>query len=362
MAQAPDPTPAVTAGPEEPSAATPGPTAHPPPGPLRLLTSPDHWDPGVIVALAAEQGIDVRVTPLVDDASAHAAIVAGSVSADLVTADGGWVERYRADDLLAPLTLGLSDAVRDLFPVARTMDLVATSDGLLGYPWSWSPLQVVFDPTRVASSPASWDVLLERRHRRRVVVEAQRMELVLCAARAIGARDPLAMTDAELALATDWLTRLAPNVRRVVRQRSDAIGLLATGECSLAISALGAPDLVKDAGGPELTAFVPTEGTVGSIEVEVLLRDSPNAARVPAWLEAAASPAEAAASFLRDGRPLFNEPALRLLVDTGHGDRARRYLYDQPETALEMTLTGPGARLEACLAAYATAFAEVPGA
>jgi spermidine/putrescine-binding protein len=252
--------------------------------------------------------------------------------------------------------------VEDLFPVARTMDLVTGPDGLMGFPWSWSPLQVVFDPARVTRSPDSWEVLLDVRHRRRVVVESQRLDLVLCAARAIGARDPLAMTDVELTQATDWLSRLAPNVRRVVRQRSDAVDLLVTGECHLAISALGAPDLVRDAGGPELVAFVPKEGTIGSIDVDVLLRDSPNAARVPAWLEAAAAPAVVAESFLRDGRPLFNERALQLLIDTGHGDRARRYLFDRPETALSMTLTGPGARPDDYLAAYHSAFAAVPGA
>ncbi|MBX3029875.1 MAG: extracellular solute-binding protein [Chloroflexi bacterium] len=358
----PDRTTSVTAGPEEPALASAAPTPRPQPGELRLLTAPDHWDPGVIVAIAAEHGIAVRVTPLVDDAAAHAAVVDGSVTPDLVTADGGWVTRYRLEDRVAPLDLGTSHVVEELFPVARTMDLVAGPDGLMGFPWSWSPLQVVYDPSRVARSPASWDVLLEPRHRRSVVVEAQRLDLVLCAARAVGARDPLAMTDAELDRATEWLTRLAPNVRRVVRQRSDAIRLLATGECALAISALGAPDLVRDAAGPELVAFVPKEGTIGSIEVEVLLRDAPNAARVPAWLEMATAPEVAAESFLRDGRPLFNERALRLLMDTGHGDRARRYLYDRPEIALSMTLTGPGIRPDDYLAAYRTAFAEVPGA
>jgi hypothetical protein len=105
-------------------------------------------------------------------------------------------------------------------------------------------------------------------------------------------------------------------------------------------------------------AYVPREGTIGSLEAEVLLRDAPNAVRVPAWLDAAASAEAVAASFLVDGRPSFNERALRLLEDAGLGDRARRYLYDRPETVLDLTLTGPGTRPDDYLAAYASVFGD----
>ena len=49
-----------------------------------------------------------------------------------------------------------------------------------------------------------------------------------------------------------------------------------------------------------------------------------------------------AKNFLTNGRPLFNEKAYKLLVNQGHGDRARRLLYNQPEKALEMTIKGTG--------------------
>jgi spermidine/putrescine-binding protein len=342
-----------------PSPSRSSPSATPvPPGQLRLLTSPDHWDPGVIRTLEADQGIDVKVTALVDDARAYRSIVDGTVAPDLVTADGGWVTRYRVDDRIAPLDPTRVTVLAELYPMARTLDIVSSEDGMLGLPWSWSPLQVVCDPARLTSIPDSWDVLIDPSARRRVVIEAQAMDLVLCAAKAIGAADPLAMTDAELASATDWMTRLRPNIRKIVDRRSEAIELLASGECTLAISSLGAPDLVKDAGGPDMLGYVPREGTIGSIEVDCALRGAPDAVRIPAWLDAAATAQVAAQAFLTDGRPLFNERAYQLLVDSGHGDRARRYLYDRPETCLDMTLTGPGERLDDYLAVYASVFGE----
>lgn len=346
---------------EDAAAATMGPPPSPtppPPGELRLLTSPDHWDPGVVRDLGAHDGIEVRVAPLWDDAEAYRSLVDGAGPPDLLSADGGWVTRLRSEGLIEPLDPDRLAVTAELYPVALELESVNAPGGLLGFPWSWSPLQVVCDPARLASIPDSWDVLVDPRNRRRVVVEAQRLDLVLCAARAVGAADPLAMTDAELADATEWLRLLRPNVRRVVRRRSEAIDLLASGECTLAISALGAPDLVRDVGGPELVAFVPREGTIGSLDVEVMPRGAPNAVRIPAWLDAAAAAEVAAQGFLTDGRPLFNERALRLLTDAGHGDRARRYLYDRPEAVLGMTLTGPGERPDAYLAAYGAAFEE----
>jgi spermidine/putrescine-binding protein len=336
----------------------PSPSPSVPPGHLRLLTSPDHWDPGVLVSLAADLGIDVRVSPLTDDATAFDDVRRGGAQADLVSADGQWITAYHAAGLTDVIDLADIAVVTELYPIARTMDLVSTPDGLLAYPWSWSPLQIVYDPARVGHAIGSWDVLVDPRSRGRIVIEAQQMDLVLCAARATGARDPLDMTDGELAKVTDWLTRLKPNVRRIVRHRGDAIAALASGECTLAISGLGAPDMVKDAGGPEVVAYVPSEGTIGSIEAEMVVAGAPNAVRVPAYLDAAAAAEAAAAAFLADGRPLFNERAYRLLVDSGHGARADRYLYDRPEVALEMTLTGPGARPEAYLAAAQVIFGD----
>jgi spermidine/putrescine-binding protein len=347
---------AQSATPNASGAAASGPPV--PPGQLWLSTSPDHWDPDVRRSLAAEAGVAVRVVPLIDDATGFADVSSGSVSPDIVSGDGLWIPAYHAAGLTQPIDLTGLSVAQELYAVARTMDLLQTPEGLLGYPWSWSPLQIVYDPARVASAPDSWQVLVDPRYRGRIVIEAQQMDLVLCAATAIGAADPLAMTDAELAAATDWLTQLSPNIRRIVRQRSGAIDALASGECLMAISSLGAPDLVKTAGGPEVVAFVPKEGTIGSIEAEMTVVGAANAARVPTYLDAAASAEASAAAFLSDGRPLFNERAYRLLVDAGHGDRAKRYLYDRPEVALEMTLTGPGARPDAYLAAAQVVFGD----
>ena len=65
-----------------------------------------------------------------------------------------------------------------------------------------------------------------------------------------------------------------------------------------------------------------------------------------------------AKNFLTNGRPLFNERAYKILVNQGHGDRARRLLYNRPDLALKMTIKGPAGNEQA----YVDAFNEVFGA
>ena len=60
---------------------------------------------------------------------------------------------------------------------------------------------------------------------------------------------------------------------------------------------------------------------------------APTAAIIRPWLEVAKQPEHIAENFIRYGRPLFNEAAYKVLVDSGQQERADRFLYNQPEIA-----------------------------
>jgi spermidine/putrescine-binding protein len=153
------------------------------------------------------------------------------------------------------------------------------------------------------------------------------------------------MTDAELATAKDWLTKLKPNVLKLVSQNSETVAALADGSAWVATGNLGMPDRVKDAKGPDVEAFIPKEGSIGFIDSEMTVKGGQNEGRIKPYLDVAARAEFVAQNFLDNGRPLFNEKAYKLLVDGGHKDRADRYLYNQPDQSLNMTLKGPGGRV-----------------
>jgi hypothetical protein len=85
---------------------------------------------------------------------------------------------------------------------------------------------------------------------------------------------------------------------------------------------------------------------------------SKNKDAFPRFINAMQQAPYIAQNFITNGRPLFNEKAYKMLVNQGHGDRAQRLLYNQPDKALEMTLKGPSGNEQA----YTDAFNEVFGA
>ena len=172
-----------------------------------------------------------------------------------------------------------------------------------------------------------------------------------------GAVDPYNQTPEELARSKEAMTRLKPNVLRLAQQNTDTVAALASGEVWLGTGNLGTDERVLEAGGPQLAVFTPKEGTIGWMDAEMIVTGGENSANVRPWLEAAEQPEYIAENFIRYGRPLFNEAAYKLLIDNGQGERADRFLYNQPEIAATMTLKGPSPSTADAVAAFNEVFA-----
>jgi hypothetical protein len=93
------------------------------------------------------------------------------------------------------------------------------------------------------------------------------------------------------------------------------------------------------------------------MDAEMLLKESGNQDSFEKFINAMEQAPWIAKNFLTNGRPLFNEKAYKILVNQGHGDRARRQFYNKPENALKMTIKGPAGDEQA----YVDAFNEVFG-
>jgi spermidine/putrescine-binding protein len=178
------------------------------------------------------------------------------------------------------------------------------------------------------------------------------------AGRATGAKKPYSMTSAQISRAKAYLKSLKPNVLKLASQNNEVVRALADGSAWIGITNLGTDDRVKDAGGPVVKAAYPKEGTVGFIDSESIVKASKHKDSWEKFINAMEQAPWIAKNFVTNGRPLFNEKAYKLLVNQGHGDRARRLLYNKPELALKMTIKGPAGNQQA----YTDAFNEVFGA
>src|SRR5207249_6226208 len=180
-------------------------------------------------------------------------------------------------------------------------------------------------------------------------------DMMAIAGKATGAKDPYSMTTAEIADAKSWLKEFKPNVLKLASQNNEVIRALADSSAWIGITNLGTDDRVKDAGGPVVKMAYPKEGTVGFIDSEQIVKASHNHDAFFKFENAMQQAPWIAKNFLTNGRPLFNEKAYKILVNTGHKERADRFFYNHPERPLGMTLKGPSGNAQA----YIDAFNEV---
>jgi spermidine/putrescine-binding protein len=352
------PTAAPTAAPSS-GAATAAPTTAPtaaPTGTFNWMTWSDHWYQAQLDNVRNAIDIGANITSFSDNIEAYTKLKEVGGQLDVVSGDALWVPHYFDSGLIEAWDINSLDVAKQLYSIARDFDIWKKPEGYLGYPFGWSPVQIYYDPANVSPAPDSWEVLLDPKYKKRVIVEDQPVELMAYMGKLAGAVDPYNMTPDEISKAKDLLTQLKPNVLRLAPQNTDTIAALKNGEAWLATGNLGTDIRVKDQGGPDLNVFTPKEGTIGWMDSEMIVKGGSNEALIMPFLEAAEQAEYIAANFILNGRPLFNEQAYKLLINQGQQERADRFLYNKPETVLTMTLKGPGSSTQAATDAFNEVF------
>jgi spermidine/putrescine-binding protein len=208
----------------------------------------------------------------------------------------------------------------------------------------------------VTSGADSWQLLLDPKYKKRVVVEDQPVEIMAYMGKAAGVKDPYNMTADEIAQAKALLVQLKPNILRLAPQATDTVAALKNGEAWIATINLGADTSVMDQGGPKLTTFTPKEGSIGWMDSEMLVHGGANNNLLMPFLEVHEQAENVAANFMINRRPLFSEAAYKLLINQGQQELADHLPYNKPETVNTMTLKGPGSSTQAVIAAFNDVF------
>jgi spermidine/putrescine-binding protein len=325
---------------------------------LNWLTWSDHYANDQLAAVNKAIAISGRPQLFSDNAEAYLKIKKTGSQFDIVSADGLWVPKYVKDGLTETFDLSSLPVSKQLYSLARQFPFWKSGSNYMAYPFSWSTVQIYYNPKYVKTKPDSWHALLDKRYKGKISLENIPTDVMAIAGRAVGAKQPYSMTARQISQAKDFLKAFKPNVLKLASQNNEVVRALADGSAWIGITNLGTDDRVKDAGGPVVKAAYPKEGTVGFIDSENIVKASKHKDVWEKFINTAEQAPWIAANFLTNGRPLFNERAYKLLVNQGHGDRARRLLYNRPDLALKMTIKGPAGDQQA----YVDAFNEVFGA
>ena len=324
----------------------------PPTGTFNWMTWGDHWYQAQVDAIAATNNIKVNSTLFSDNIDAYTKVKQVGGQLDMVSGDALWVPHYFESGLIEAWDINSLKVAKQLYSIAREFPIWTKPEGYLGYPFGWSPVQIYYDPKHVTPDPTSWDLLLDPKYKKRIVVENQPVEIMAYMGKFTGAKNAYSMTPDEIATAKEAAKKLKPNILKLADQATDTIALLKTGEAWIATGNLGTDIRVKDQGGPDLKVFTPKEGTIGWMDSEMVVKGGTNQNLIFPFLELAEQAEYIAANFMLNGRPLFNEAAYKILVNQGQQDRADRYLYNKPETVHTMDLKGPGLSTQAVIDAW----------
>lgn len=348
--------PAASAPGASAPAGSPVAAASNPTGTFNWMTWVDHYYPEELATIASTMGINTNLTELADNADGYTKLKEVGGQLDMISGDALWVPHYFESGLIEAWDLNELEVSKQLYSIAREFEIWTKPEGYLGYPFGWSPVQIYYDPAHVSPAPDSWEVMLDPKYAKRIVVENQPVEVMAYMGKAAGVKDPYNMTPDEIGKAKDLATKLKPNLLKFSQQNTDTVAALISGEAWIATGNLGTETRVKQAGGPELKVFTPKEGTIGWMDAEMIVKGGKNQQLIKPYLEVAEQAEYIAANFMINQRPLFNEQAYKLLVNQGQKDLADRFLFNKPETVLTMTLKGPGTSTQGAIDAFNEVF------
>src|SRR6476660_5775689 len=329
-------------------------------GNLNWLTWSDHYSTEQLAKVASSTKITGRPKLFSDNADAFLQLKQTGPQFDQVSADALWVKKYMESGLIQPFELASISASSELYSMAKNFDFLNDPKGALGYPFSWSTVQIYYNPAKVKTAPTSWESLTDPMYKGLIVAENIPTDLMAIAGIATGAKgSPYAQTPDQISSSSGFLNALKPNVVKLASQNNEIVTMMASGEAAIGISNLGTDVRVKDAGGPELKSAYPPEGTIGFIDSEMIVAKGANKALVKPFLDAMQQSEWIVANFTTNWRPLFNQKAAEALTaDPKTADNAKRLFMTNPEKALQMTLKGPAQDQQA----YTEAFNKVFGA
>jgi spermidine/putrescine-binding protein len=324
---------------------------------ITWLTWFDHFFPQQLTVTKKKTGIACRPKLAPSDSEIYTTIRSTGSQFDIAAADALWVDKMHKDGLTQSFDLSEIAASKQLYPAARHISIWKDGSNTMAFPNGWSTVQVYYNPKYVKTKPDSWDALLSPKYKKKIAYENEPESVMAIAGLATGAKVPFDQTLAEISRSKAWLKKLKPNILHLADQNSENITLAKDGSAWIVLGNLGVDMRVKDAGGPLMKVASPKEGLIGWFDGEQMVKRSKHQADFIPFINATYSQTSwIAHNFIKNGRPMFNEKAYKLLVNQGYKHRADLFKYNKPETIFAAHLQGPSKNPQAVTDAYNEVF------
>jgi len=324
---------------------------------LTWLTWFDHFFPKQLQITKAKIGIGARPKLAPSDSEIYTTIRRTGSQFDIAAADALWVPKMNKEGLTESFDLSAIPASKQLYSAARHIAIWKDGSNTMAYPNGWSTIQTYYNPKYVKTKPDSYDALLDPKYKSKIVYENSPENMIGFAGLATGAKVPYDQTIAELARSKAWLKKFKPNILKLVDQNFETVNALKDESAWIGLGNLGVELRVKAAGGPPIKVAYPKEGLLGWFDGEQKVTKSKHKDVFEKFMDSVeGQTAFAAQNFIKNGRPMFNEKAYKLLVNTGHKARADAFNYNKPELIFSANLQGPSKNPQATTDAFNEVF------
>jgi spermidine/putrescine-binding protein len=231
-------------------------------------------------SFVADNDIDFQPTFISSNEEIITKLQAGGIGkTDLITMYFGYLPLMAEGGLLEPIDPAKIDQMPKLIPQFVEQETIKHDGNLMGVPWNWGSLPLMYDPAVVTTPPASWLDILKPEYKGKVaMVDDPLGNLLIWGTVVTGKPMGTILTKEEMVKVIDQLIEIkTKHARAFFPGYGDMSDAFARNE--VVVSAIGweAVAVWTQAKGKTIKYTIPKEGTGMFMDCLCIPKDAPNA-------------------------------------------------------------------------------------
>jgi spermidine/putrescine-binding protein len=242
----------------------------------------------------ADNDIDFQPTYIASNEEIITKLQAGGVgNTDLITMYFGYLPLMAEGGLLEPVDASRISAFGDLIPQFTAQDAIKHDGQLMGVPWNWGSLPIMYDPAVVTSPPASWFDVMKPEYKGKVAMVDDPLGNLLVWGRTVtGAEQGTLLSKEQLVKVIDFLIEVkTKQARAFFATYGDMADAFARNEVVITTIGWEAVAVWAKGKGKTITYSIPQEGTGMFMDCLCIPKDCPHPDLVYAMMNHILSPA-----------------------------------------------------------------------
>jgi spermidine/putrescine-binding protein len=227
----------------------------------------------------ADNDIDFQPTFISSNEEIITKLQAGGIGkTDLITMYFGYLPLMAEGELLEPIDTGKIDQLSKLIPQFLAQDTIKYQGNLMGVPWNWGSLPLMYDPAVVTSPPESWLDILKPEHQGKVaMVDDPLGNLLIWGTVVTGKPMGTILTKEEMVQVIDKLIEIkTKHARAFFPSYGDMSDAFARNEVTVSAIGWEAVAVWTQAKGKTIKYTIPKEGTGMFMDCLCIPKDAPH--------------------------------------------------------------------------------------